>query len=365
MRRRGFLAIVGGCMVSLGSGGAEPDASDADLLDRLRTPNKHPELVLAPSYEVGAFDALAIDCPFVFAHDGRYYMIHIGFDGVGYRTGLAQSEDLVHWKKEGLILDRGAAGSVTEYNAALTWILRDNDLFGPGTLKQVDGRYLGTYHAYPKPGYETGPAAIGLCWSDDLRHWTIDPPCLRASDPAAGAWEQGGLYKSCLVEEGGVYHMFYNAKTNTEPWIEQTGVATSTDLKTWARHEGNPVLTVGRKGSFDDTFCSDPAVARVGGTWAMFFYTLGSDGHARDSVAFSEDLTHWRKSGIILIDIGPPGSIDSRYAHKPSVIVKEHRLYHFYCAVSPMAERAVGRYKQTERRGIAMATQKLPTDTQR
>jgi len=335
---------------------AAAEIGDAKLLARVRTPKKYPELVLAPSYEEGAYDALAIDCPFAFFHEGRYHLMHIGFDGTGYRTGLATSDDLIHWKKEGLILDRGPAGSVTEYNAALTWIVRDNDLYGPGTLKKVQGRYLGTYHAYPKPGYETGAAVIGLCWSDDLRHWSLDPPCLRASDQGAGVWEQGGLYKSCLVEQNGVFRMFYNAKTTGDSWTEQTGMAMSDDLKMWTRFEGNPMIPVGPKGAFDDVFCSDPAVVRVDDAWAMFFYTLGGDGVARDSVAFSDDLLHWRKSGEILTDVGPKGSVDSRYAHKPSVITRDGRLYHFYCAVAPMAERTVGAHKTSESRGIGLAT---------
>jgi predicted GH43/DUF377 family glycosyl hydrolase len=353
--RRGFLA-AGAFVCGAAALGRAAENPDAKLLARVRTPKKHPELVLAPSYEAGSYDALAIDCPFAFFHEGRYHLVHIGFDGIGYRTGLATSDDLVQWKKEGVILDRGPAGSATEYNAALTWIVRDNDLYGPGTLKKVQGRYLGTYHAYPKPGYETGAAVIGLCWSDDLRHWSLDPPCLRASDDGAGAWERGGLYKSCIVEHDGTFHLFYNAKTSGEPWKEQTGVAVSGDLKTWKRLGGNPVVPVGPKGAFDDIFCSDPGVVRVDGTWAMFFYTLGSDGRARDSVAFSDDLLHWRKSGEILIDVGPSGSIDSRYAHKPSVITRDGKLCHFYCAVSPMPERIVGKDKTTESRGIGLAT---------
>ena len=39
------------------------------------------------------------------------------------------------------------------------------------------------------------------------------------------------------------------------------------------------------------------------------------------------------ESGV-LIDVGPKGSIDSKYAHKPSIISHRGALYHFYCAVS-------------------------------
>lgn len=108
-------------------------------------------------------------------------------------------------------------------------------------------------------------------------------------------------------------------------------------------------------GSMDDVFCRDPAVVRVDGVWAMFFCTLSSDGKARDSVALSKDIMTWQKSGEILVDVGAPGTVDARYAHKPSVITREGRLYHFYCAVAPAPERAVGRHNTTEMRGIAVA----------
>lgn len=329
---------------------------DEELMRKLRTPHKFPELVLKASYEKGEFDALAVDCPFVFRHKRRFYMTYVGFDGTGYRTGFASSGDLLKWEKEGLILDRGDKGSVTEFNAAMSWIIRDNDLFGEGRIKKIDDRFVGTYHAYPRPGYEEGAACIGVCFGDDFRKMKVRDPCIRASDPDAGDWERGGLYKSCLVEHEGAFYMFYNAKTAGAPWIEQTGVARSTDLKKWKRYEGNPIIPVGAKGHFDDVFCSDPCVVRCGDTWVMFFYTLSSDGRARDSVAFSDDLLHWRKSDEILIDVGPPRSIDCTYAHKPAVFFNEGRLCHYYCAVSPTPRKTVGNVEVNEIRGIALAT---------
>jgi predicted GH43/DUF377 family glycosyl hydrolase len=199
-------------------------------------------LVLAPSYQAGQFDSHLVDVPFLFRHEGRFGMTFVGWDKVGYRTGLAWSDDLIHWEKEGMILDRGPRNSVNEFNIALTCILRDNDLFGSGELKKVGGRYVGTYHSYPASGYESGPAAIGLCFSEDLRHWEIQQPCLLASEGAE--WERFGLYKSWLMEHDGVYYIFYNAKNRAEwPWLEQTGVARSHDLAHWERYEGNPVMT--------------------------------------------------------------------------------------------------------------------------
>ncbi len=331
---------------------------DKQDLESIRTPHKHEPLVLAASYREGEFDSHAVDCAFPFVHGGKYWMTYVGWDGVGYQTGLASSDDLLNWTKEGLLLGRGPRGSVTEYNMALTCIMRDNELFSSGTLKQVDGRYVGTYHAYPEPGYEAGPAVIGLCFSDDLRSWEVQSPMLEPD--ASCAWEAGGLYKSWLLEADGTYYLFYNAKDKKDktagPWAEQTGFATSTDLVHWQRFPGNPVLRVGPKGAFDDRFASDPVVLRHRDKWLMFYFGLSSDGHARDSVAVSDDLTTWRKSNEILVDVGPAGSIDSCHAHKPGIIAEDGKLYHFYCAVAPAGNWQLGEIEHNEGRGIALAT---------
>ena len=298
----------------------------------LATPYKYGRLVLAASPDTHAFDNRSVDCPFVFRHQGRFYMTYVGYDGVGYQTGLASSSDLVSWNKEGAILRRDPSSPVARYNIAMNWILRENGVHSPGELKQAGGRYLGVYHAYPNAGLEQGPAVIGLCRSADLFHWTLDPPCLRPEDGAE--WERGGLYKPCLVEHRGTYYLFYNAKNAPQRWHEQTGVATSTDLKTWRRYAQNPILRNGPPGSPDEHFASDPCVLRDGNRWALFYFGLDTKGVARDLLATSPDLFHPAKCAAPLVDVGPPGSIDDRYAHKPSVISHRGDLYHFYCAVS-------------------------------
>ena len=325
------------------------------MISSLATPHKVGRLLIAPSLQAGTFDSHGVDCPFPFRHDGRYFMTYVGFDGQGYRTGLASSPDLLEWKKEGLLLDRGPAGSATEFNVALTNILRDNALSGPGELRQIDGRFVASWHAYPTAGYEIGAAVIGLAYSGDLKHWELTEPVLRAEDGAE--WERGGLYKSWLMEHAGTFYLFYNAKNLTDgAWIEQTGVATSTDLKTWTRHSGNPLLTVGEKGAFDDLFASDPCVFRLDdGRWVMFYFGNSSDGHAREGAAVSADLLHWSKCDQILVEVGAPGSVDSRHAHKPGIIARDGRLYHFYCAVAPATGERGGNVTVGEYRGISLA----------
>jgi predicted GH43/DUF377 family glycosyl hydrolase len=320
-------------------------AIDAARAARYETPFKLGKLVLTASSDPAAFDSRSVDCPFVFSRQGLSYMTYIGFDGTGYQTGLASSKDLVEWKKEGCILPRDPASPIARFNVAMNWIVRENALLSPGKLRKIRGRFLGAFHAYPNAGYESGPAVIGLCWSDDLLHWDIGDIVLRPDDGAE--WERGGLYKPCLTEDRGVFYLFYNAKNSDRRWREQTGVATSKDLKHWTRYSGNPIIPNGGPGSWDERFASDPAVLRDGRKWVFYYYSLDAKGKARDLLALGDSPFHAEKVDKILIDVGPPGTVDSTYAHKPSVVAHEDALYHFYCAVS-------GR-NPNEVRGISVA----------
>lgn len=303
-----------------------------DPIAPYRTPFKYGKLVLGPSKIPGSFDEKSVDCPFVFYHDGKYKLMYVGFDGTGYQTGLAESDNLVDWKRTRLILARDPGNPYTRYNVASASILRENALESPGRLVKVDGRYVCAWHAYPSPGYEQGAAVIGLAWSDDLIHWERGDPILSPQD--GEAWERGGLYKPYLVKIGDLYHIYYNAKTVEKRWHEQTGVAVSHDLKTWKRHPGNPIIRNGGLNAPDARFASDPFVVRHKKQWALYYFGLANDGKARDLLALGDDPLHFDKVDEIMIDVGKPGSVDDDYAHKPALVFNRGDLYHFYCAVS-------------------------------
>ncbi len=70
------------------------------MLEVVRTPKKHARLVIAPSYKGGTFDSHAVDCPFPFFHDGKYWMTYVGGDIekltnnlFGRRTECTQSKN--------------------------------------------------------------------------------------------------------------------------------------------------------------------------------------------------------------------------------------------------------------------------------
>jgi predicted GH43/DUF377 family glycosyl hydrolase len=338
--RREFAAGLGFALAAPILPGATAWAeglSDAEIVP-FRTPYKLGKLVLTASGTEGAFDEKSVDDPFVFVHEGEFKMLYIGFDGIGYQTGLARSRDLLHWERVGCVAPRDPNSTWTKYNLAMACIVRENGLTSAGRLKKVHGRYLGAWNAYPSAGYEEGAAVIGLAWSDDLLHWDLTDPILLPADGAP--WEHGGLYRPNLIEQDGVFYLYYNAKTDRLPkaegggWREQSGVAISHDLKTWKRYEGNPILVNGGADARDARFASNPFVVRHKHLWGMYYFGFGRAGKACEMLAIGRDPYHFTKVNELMIDVGAPGTVDETFAHKTSVISHEGALYHFYCAVS-------------------------------
>ena len=352
--RREFLqsTMATSCALAVPRGFAETDS-----VAPYRTPYKYPRLLLRGTGRDGDFDSKSVDDPIVFRAHDRFYLLYIGFDGTGYQTGLAESTDLIEWRRVALVGPRDPQSEWTKYNLAISSILRDKSLHGSGEALKHNGRYLAAWNAYPNAGYEAGAAVIGLGTSADLLHWELSDPILRPQDGAP--WEHGGLYRpDLLLGHDGTFYLYYNAKTDTLPkaegggWREQTGVATSRDLAHWTRYAGNPILRNGPHNSLDGRFASNPYVMTYRRQYAMFYFgfTYTRPGRARELLALGTDPYHFTKVPEVLIDVGPPGSIDETFAHKPSLIFHNGALYHFYCAVS-------GKYPN-EVRGIAVARSK-------
>ena len=131
-------------------------------IEHLLTPYKWGKPVLAGTGEEGRFDRNAVDCPTPFCHNGRYYMLFVGFDGTGYQTGLAVSDDLVRWEKLGVILRRGANRDWDKVGMAGTGLLMENDLFGPRRLKKALGSIGCCIIPIPEPGMR--PARRRSAW---------------------------------------------------------------------------------------------------------------------------------------------------------------------------------------------------------
>ncbi len=294
------------------------------VYEQVKTPYKY-GVILAGE------NGVMVDCPSVFRHGNRWHMMYIQFDGTGYETLLAESEDLLHWRPSGKILPfrdgawdaRQAAGFVA---------LQDHVWGGSYRLGTHDGKYWLSYVGGALEGYETDPLSIGLAWTDDPAkpaEWNrLDEPVLSPAQPDVRPFERITLYKSNILHDqaqtlGYPFVMFYNGK---QPQRECIGMAVSKDLRHWLRFGADPVIDNG------NGISGDPQIVRMGDLWVMHYFGAFWKPKAFDTFACSYDLAHWTKwDGPHLIEPSEPW--DETYAHKPWVIQHEGTVYHFYCAV--------------------------------
>jgi len=208
------------------------------------------------------------------------------------------------------------------------------DLRAPRALRRRAGKFWTLYGAYPRQGgYELRPGAEGVATSDDGWSWrrATDHPVLSVFDPDCADWEKDCIYQPWLLEHRGRFFNFYNAARGNR---EQIGLAFSSDLLNWVRYPANPILR-NRPGGYDDQFCSDPKVYRVGDHWVMIYFGVGH-GAAHIMIAFSRDLVHWTADPEPLYKAGGhPGGLDKQYAHKVSLLYNpaNDTFYLYYTAV--------------------------------
>ncbi len=302
------------------------------IYDEVKTPHKFGVIIQPEAGEM-------IDCPNVFRHGGRWYMMFVAIkDKVGYETHLAVSDDLLKWERLGKILTfRKDGWDAWQDDGGLA--LYDTRWGGTHELGTHEGKYWLSYIGGAKQGYEPDPLAIGIAHTDDptaIREWTRLPenPVLAPWQKDARDFEHVTLYKSGIIRDeqrtlGAPFVMFYNGKS--APYGQEAiGIALSDDLRTWRRLGHGPVLN--NVGAAMWAITGDPQLTKIGDVWVMFYFGAFWKPNAFDTFACSYDLIHWTKwDGAHLVEPSEP--YDKQFAHKPWVLKHDGVVYHFYCAV--------------------------------
>ncbi|MCX6864726.1 MAG: glycosylase [Verrucomicrobia bacterium] len=295
-------------------------------------------------------DKKFVDCPNVFRHGGKWYMMYVCLNKVGYETHLAQSEDLVNWKPLGKILPFPKDGW-DKWQADGSIALCDYRWGGSYELEKHDGKYWMSYIGGALQGYEPDPLAIGMAWITDpaaAQEWTRIPenPVLSRAQPDVREFEKTTLYKSQIIHDkaeslGFPFVMYYNGKQ--KGGYERIGMAVSKDMVYWQRYGAGPVVANGEDKS--EGITGDPQIVKIDNVWVMFYFGAFWKPKAFDTFACSYDLVTWTKwEGPHLVEPSEPW--DKTYAHKPWVVKHNGVVYHYYCAVG------------SEGRVIALATSK-------
>lgn len=287
-----------------------------------------------------------VDSPTIFRDGGVWYMTYIIFDGQGYETWLAQSEDLLHWKSKGKILS--FTENTWDSNQKAGYLsLVNTDWAGDYYVEKYNNKYWMTYLGGETAGYEAGTLKIGLANSTTLTNaheWnTNNTPILSPEDEDARWFENKTIFKNLVIRDkkkltGHSFVMYYNGKGHSGDY-ESIGMAVSDDMVSWKRYGENPVLTK-HKG-----IVGDAQIAKYNDLYIMFYFGAFYKPGAFESFACSYDLINWTDwYGEDLVS--PSEEYDKTYAHKPWVIKWNGVVYHFYNAVG------------NEGRVIALATSK-------
>jgi len=274
-----------------------------------------------------------IDSPTIFRHRGSWYMTYIVFDGQGYETWLAQSDDLLNWTEKGRILS--FTQNTWDANQKAGYLALVDTKWGGGyTVEKWQGKYWMSYLGGNSKGYEAGDLGVGMAHAQTLEQaseWSrLDKPVLQSKDIDARWFEKKVIYKSLIIRDkkrltGHPFVMYYNAKGDTANY-ESIGMAVSNDLQTWKRLGNDPIITK-YKG-----ICGDAQIARIGKVYVLFYFGAFWKPGAFERFACSYDLVHWTDwTGTDLI--APSEPYDETYAHKPWVIKWKGTVYHFYNAV--------------------------------
>lgn len=316
-----------------------------NIYEEVKTPYKF-GLVM-----VGENKNSMVDCPTIFQKDGKWYMSYLVFDGRGYETWLATSEDLLEWNTLGRLL---SFSDKTDWDADQKGgyiALTNTEWEGGYELNNYDGKYWMSYFGSNVSGYEAGDLSVGIAYTTKnpiLPHeWQRLPQSvLSPKDTNASWWDNDKIYKNSIIQDsdkltGYSFLMYYNAKGDAE----RIGLAVSNDMVHWTRYGTEPLLDHGNKGITGDAY-----LQKIGDVWVMFyfgaFWNKNPKIRAWNSFACSYDLIHWSDwTGQPLVQPSEP--FDAKYAHKSCVIKHNGIVFHYYCAVDEQGNR-----------GIALATSK-------
>jgi beta-fructofuranosidase len=103
--------------------------------------------------------------------------------------------------------------------------------------------YLQAPRALREESWRHRHASVGHAISTDLRDWRVLEDALAPGPP--GNWDDLAIWTGSAIEHDGAWHILYTGTTPAGEHIRQgIGLATSSDLVTWAKHAANPVLDI-------------------------------------------------------------------------------------------------------------------------
>ncbi|MBI3596887.1 MAG: fibronectin type III domain-containing protein [Nitrospirae bacterium] len=206
----------------------------------------------------------------VIKEGGVYKMWYAGYDGAAWRIGYATSADGITWTK-----NAGNACGVTTGNGCVLDVGTGSDWDASYVTALTVLKVGGTYKMW-YTGSDGVNTRVGYATSSDGVAWTKNPGntcgittgngCVMDIGQS-GDFDDVYAYNPQVVLVNSQYLMFYSGYDTF--W--QIGYATSNDGVTWTKSFGNPVLTVGAAGLWDQSSVLSGAVLQEGNNYKMWY----------------------------------------------------------------------------------------------
>lgn len=318
------------------------------IYEEVKTPYKY-GLILVPDS-----NSYKMDCPTIFRMHNKWIMTYIVFDGRGYETWLAESDNLIDWNIKGEILQFSDTNDWDANQKAGYPSLINYEWGGDYSINKYDNKYWMSYFGGNSMGYEKGLLSLSMAYTEkdpsSVHDWKrLGKPVLTSKDADARWYDNSTMYKSYVIEDkerltGHRFIMYYNARgdsINPARGAERISMAVSNDMVHWKRF-GNQPLINHHKG-----ISGDAVIQKIDDVYVMFYFGAfwpDKDAAAFNRFACSYDLVNWTEwKGTHLIE--PSEEYDALFAHKSYVLKHDGIVYHFYNAVDKLGNR-----------GIALAT---------
>ena len=236
----------------------------------------------------------------------------------------------------GTVSSIGMAGS----NEGLIWRKLDsNPVLLPDAI--WEGSAVEMVHVIEVDGeynmwYSSG-SEIGFAESSDGLSWTkaSGNPVLTPGQP--GEWDDAGVRDSAVLYENGIFKMWYAGYDGSN---HRLGYAESNDGRIWTKSLLNPVLDPG-PAAWDSLFVWDPFVLNLTGTFHMWY--MGSDTSYLDGqigYATSPDGVNWIKHpSNPVLSLGTAGSWEDREVGGPFVIAEDGTFKMWYTGHDGLSSR--------------------------
>ena len=241
----------------------------------------NPVLVAGPS---GSWDDNGVNVQCIIKEGDTYKMWYVGGETeqeIEGRIGYATSSDATHWTKYSgnPVFEPGSSGSWDSSGIEAVWVIKDGDI----------------YKMWYTGFQETVIGGIGYATSNDGTNWTKHEGNPVLGPGPHGSWESAWISDPIVIKDGATYKMWYTAGAGSVGGI---GYAISNDGISWTKYSGNPVLGPGPHGSWESDGVECNSVIEEEGLYEMWYGGDGS-GEEIGSIGYatSNDGVTWIRYG--------------------------------------------------------------------